>query len=66
MKIVEWNSLDEAAREALLRRPAVGISREQAAQVAAIISEVRRDGDAALFRLTERFDGVRLDSELAR
>ena len=62
MKILEWNSLDEAAREALLRRPAVGISSEQAAQVAAIISEVRRDGDAALFRLTERFDGVRLKS----
>ncbi|HUD18255.1 MAG TPA: histidinol dehydrogenase [Acidimicrobiales bacterium] len=30
-------------------------------QVAAIIEEVRADGDAALRRLTERFDGVALD-----
>jgi histidinol dehydrogenase len=29
--------------------------------VAAIIGEVRRDGDAALRRLTEQFDGVQLD-----
>jgi histidinol dehydrogenase len=31
------------------------------AAVAEIIAEVRRDGDAALLRLTERLDGVRLD-----
>ena len=30
--------------------------------VSRILDEVRRDGDAALFRLTERFDHVRLDS----
>ncbi|MHB8682173.1 MAG: histidinol dehydrogenase, partial [Acidimicrobiales bacterium] len=29
--------------------------------VAAIVDEVRRDGDAALRRLTEQFDGVALD-----
>ncbi len=29
--------------------------------VAAILNEVRQDGDAALRRLTERFDGVQLD-----
>ena len=29
--------------------------------VAAIIAEVRADGDAALRRLTERFDGIALD-----
>ena len=28
--------------------------------VAAILAEVRREGDAALYRYTEKFDGVRL------
>ena len=31
-------------------------------KVAEIIARVREDGDAALFELTERFDGVKLDS----
>ena len=62
MNIVEWSSLDAPARDRLLQRPAVGISREQSAQVAAIIAEVRRDGDQALYRMTERFDGVKLSS----
>ena len=57
MNIVDWSALDAPARERLLQRPAVGISREQSAQVAAIIAEARRDGDAALRRLTERFRG---------
>jgi histidinol dehydrogenase len=34
---------------------------EAAHQVEAILAEVRRDGDGALRRLTERFDGVHLD-----
>ena len=34
---------------------------DAARQVEAIIAEVRRDGDGALRRLTERFDGVHLD-----
>jgi histidinol dehydrogenase len=34
---------------------------EAAQQVESILAEVRRDGDGALRRLTERFDGVHLD-----
>ncbi|MFM7228221.1 MAG: histidinol dehydrogenase [Cyanobacteriota bacterium] len=34
---------------------------EAAHQIEAILAEVRRDGDGALRRLTERFDGVHLD-----
>src|SRR5208282_4211459 len=41
----------------LLARRGAGASAIDAA-VAAIIAEVRRDGDAALVRLTARFDGV--------
>jgi len=35
-------------------------------QVARILREVRRDGDRALLRLTERYDGVRLSPERLR
>jgi histidinol dehydrogenase len=48
-----------ALREAL-PRPTDEQDRSSA-PVAAIIGEVRRDGDAALRRLTEQFDGVQLD-----
>ncbi len=48
-----------ALREAL-PRPTDEQDRSSAA-VAAIIGEVRRDGDAALRRLTDQFDGVQLD-----
>ncbi|MDA3914913.1 histidinol dehydrogenase [Oleiagrimonas sp.] len=64
MKTVDWNRLDAAAREHVLQRPAQARSRERAEAVAAIIAEVRRDGDTALRALTERLDGCRLD-ELA-
>jgi histidinol dehydrogenase len=62
INIVDWSTLDAPAQDRLLQRPAVGISREQSAQVAAIIAEVRRDGDQALLRLTERLDGVKLQA----
>ncbi len=59
MRILDWKSLSPAQRREALRRPAqaqAGAIRE-AAQ--AIIDSVRRDGDAALLALTEKFDGVR-------
>ncbi|HVM30552.1 MAG TPA: histidinol dehydrogenase [Candidatus Limnocylindrales bacterium] len=54
---VDWTAIDERARREWLSalRPA-----EPATDVAGIIEQVRQDGDAALRRLTERFDGVRL------
>jgi histidinol dehydrogenase len=62
MKILQWSKLDEVARASVLARPAVAASREQASTVAAIIAEVRADGDAALYRLTAKLDGVSLTS----
>lgn len=62
MKTVDWNTLDRAAREAILRRPAQARNRERADAVATIIADVRRDGDDALRALTERLDGCRLDA----
>jgi histidinol dehydrogenase len=57
-----WAELDADQRAALLRRPAVAGDKAVRAGTTAIIDEVRRDGDAALLRLTSRFDGTRLDA----
>src|ERR1700688_2136687 len=62
MRILHWKSLTAAAQHNALRRP----SQSNAAQVAAaaqdIIDAVRRDGDAAVLALTEKFDQARLAS----
>jgi histidinol dehydrogenase len=59
MRILDWKSLSPAQRAQALQRPA----QQQAAAVAdsarSIIAAVRRDGDAALLELTQRFDAVR-------
>jgi len=62
MRILDWKSLSAVERAEALRRPLQGqaCATRQAAQ--AIIDAVRRDGDAAVQTLTERFDGARLTS----
>jgi histidinol dehydrogenase len=60
MRIFDWNSLTPSEQAAALRRPAQRDARTTAAAAAAVIDAVRRDGDAALRELTQRFDGVRL------
>ena len=62
MRILDWNSLAPVQREQALRRPAQ--QHAAAAQQAArdIIDAVRRDGDAAVQALTEKFDAVRPSS----
>lgn len=62
MRRFDWISLDESARADVLARPAVAAAQDQTSRVADIIAEVRRDGDAALQRLTETIDGVRIES----
>ena len=64
MRTLNWNSLTAAGQRAAIDRPAQRDAAGTAAAARAIIDEVRRNGDAALRALTERFDGVRLD-ELA-
>jgi len=61
MRILDWSTLDAEARRAALARPVQGTREDVGSGVAEIIATVRRAGDAALRRLTERFDGVRLD-----
>ncbi len=60
MRLYEWKNLEESARRALLARPVGGARAEIGQSVREIVAAVRREGDAAVRRLTERFDGVRL------
>ncbi len=50
----------DTPKSEILSRAVPSVNVEEA--VAAIIAEVKRDGDAALLRLTERFDKARLSS----
>lgn len=55
-----WADLDEPGRRAALARPEAARREALAGQVAAIIAETRRDGDAALLRFAAQFDKVSL------
>ena len=60
MQIVDWNTLDPAARDALLQRPAQREDAALRADVQRILARVRADGDVALRALTRQFDGCEL------
>ena len=60
MNRVDWNALDEAARNALLQRPTQAIAERVRLGVAQIFAGVARDGDAALQDYTRQFDGVNI------
>ena len=62
MRTLRWDSLDAELRREALARPAQGARDQVANDVRDIVAAVRRDGDAALARLTERLDGVRIDA----
>ena len=55
-----WSELDEAGRRQALARPEAARRETLADETARIIAAVRQDGDAALLRFAERFDGVKL------
>ncbi|KAB8317081.1 histidinol dehydrogenase [Tolypothrix campylonemoides VB511288] len=56
-RVLDWASLGELQREAVLRRPAQATRDETAEAVSTIIESVRREGDGALRRLALQFDG---------
>jgi histidinol dehydrogenase len=62
MQLRIWQQLSPAEQTAALTRPAIGNDAALVARVAAIVSKVRAEGDAALRELTARFDGVELDT----
>ena len=51
-----WSAVDEQQRDAILQRPAVADDASIRAGTAAIIDDVRRNGDTALRRLTAEYD----------
>ncbi len=57
MKLIDWNVSSPEARRAALSRPAEGSRDAVVRQVAAIISAVRAEGDAAVRRFTQQFGG---------
>ena len=60
MRILEWTSMPQAERRAVLARPAQRDAARIAREAKEIIEAVRAGGDTALRDLTRRFDGVRL------
>jgi histidinol dehydrogenase len=62
MRILDWNSSSSAEQNAALQRPALKDAVRIDATVRAIVERVRREGDAALFALTQQFDGARLEA----
>jgi histidinol dehydrogenase len=64
MRIYEYASMTDEERRTVLGRSTADIfSRENLDRVRAIMEDVRRDGDAALVRALERFDGVSITPE---
>ncbi|WP_448566214.1 histidinol dehydrogenase [Thalassotalea ganghwensis] len=61
-EIINWQSLDNQAQRRVLARPAIAESALLSQQVTNIISTVRKQGDQGLLELTEKFDGVSLNS----
>ena len=62
LALYHWSGLTDAARAALLRRPAQDNAAELSTAVEAIIAAVRARGDAALADYTRRFDGVEIQT----
>ena len=58
--IYSWAELSEAERRALLQRPAVADDHAIRAGTQLIIDEVRTSGDAALARLTLKYDQAKI------
>ena len=61
-EIINWPNLSAAERKFALSRPAIAESALLSQQVENILANVRKNGDTALFDLTEKFDGVKLES----
>jgi|TARA_B110000238_G_scaffold137622_1_gene148308 histidinol dehydrogenase len=57
---INWSSLSPGEQQETLARPAINNSASLSAQVADILSLVKKQGDQALFQLTEKFDTVKL------
>jgi histidinol dehydrogenase len=62
LAILDWTSLDESERTAVLRRPAQREAASLLERAGRIVADVRSRGDTALREYTEQLDRVRLES----
>lgn len=62
LETIHFEALDDAGRIRALERPRTLALDDLDEQVRRIIDEVRRGGDEALGAITERFDGIRLET----
>jgi len=62
MQIYTWSQLDDAERQSLLCRPAVADDASVRTATRAIITDVRKNGDSALLRLTMKYDGAEISA----
>ncbi len=60
LKIITWDTASPAEQKQLLTRAPKGASVKKT--IESVVAAVQKHGDAALFELTEKFDGVKLDS----
>lgn len=61
MNRLNWSELNELDRAEALQRPVQVVAAQTRQAVAALIAQVRADGDEALREITARFDRVQLD-----
>ena len=67
MRVVEWRRADEATRRQLLERGHDLVFDDALrTSIAALVDEVRRDGDAAVVRALARFDDVTITADRLR
>ena len=62
MHVSYWSKLDDNARSSLLERPALRTDASTRKQVAEIIAQVRKRGDAAIREYCKSLDGAQLTS----
>lgn len=59
---INWQDVSEQQKKDALARPAIADNALLSTQVANILSQVKKQGDKALFTLTEQFDGIALST----
>ncbi len=61
-QIIDWQTISAQQKSDALARPAIADNALLSTQVANILSQVQKQGDKALFSLTEQFDGIALST----
>lgn len=61
-QIINWQDISDQQKTDALARPAIADNALLSTQVSNILSQVQKQGDKALFSLTEQFDGISLST----